>query len=141
MSEEPTKKCYSTDRENFRYKSIDEAALDLWGDPEVWAGDVCSIYEADKHRYKASVFIPDTVEEMLERAGGEAGEHADGWWDDLSPYKDELQKIVESAVDKWATDKGMHPKFWGAKNVKPISIRFTDRSGSFEIVEEEPCSK
>lgn len=127
-------KCYSINEEDFSFDSVEEAAESVWHDSEEYkAGDVITIWEADKISCKASDFTPCIDEYLIEAAYEKHGEYAESW-DFTEDQRRTLQSAVDAAVDAWAESNGVHPKFYGVTNVAPVQVRFIDDEGGCEVI-------
>ena len=132
-----SKKCYSTNDEDFDFSGIEEAAQECWdnGIDEYAIGDIITLYEADCIPHKASDFSPFMDEYLTERAYDDVGEEcADGWQFSKEQSKS-LQKVVDEVIDKWADENNMHPRFYSVGKSRPIRVRFVDDAGGIEILE------
>lgn len=127
-------KCYSTNEEEYSFTSLEEAAEYIWDLDQATVGDVTTVWEGDVVELFASNFSPYMAEYLTQRAYDEHGEFSESWKFSREEEKS-LQDVVDEAVDKWATEHNMHPKFYSVKNVTPITIKFINEEGEFEVFE------
>jgi len=130
------KKCYSINEEDFYLNSVDEAVDSLLDETYLRTGETATIWEGDAIQNPASYYVSDIAEGMIDRAADQCGEYADAW--DFSRAQSEsLQEVVAKAVDQWCTENDMQPTFYMVENVVPVTVRFTNDNGGFEILPGE----
>ena len=132
-------KCYSTNDEDFDFSEIEEAAQECWDNSidEYAIGDITTLYEADCIPHKASDFAPYVSEYMGNRAYDEVGEECANGWEFSKEQAESLQKAVNEAIDKWADENNMHPRFYSVGKSRAIRVKFVDEDGGIEILEKE----
>lgn len=129
-----TEKCYSMDKEHF-YDDID-GFID-----EYFESGVFDIWEGEKVPHTITDFINfDSIcEQIVESAEDECGESAEDYFyyrftEEDQKRQRELEKSFFAVVEKWATDNGLQPKFYGVKNVKKIRVRIDVENRDYEII-------
>ena len=124
-------KVYSTDEENFRHESIEEAieglecCLDL--NAELTAGSLLTIWEGTARKHKASEFIPDMIEQLEEGAYDECGEWTDEWPNSTPDQDHELRDSVKVAVDAWADKYNLQPRFYTVDDPEEIRLHVVEK--------------
>lgn len=126
-------KYYSTNEEDYNYSDLEEAAMDIWQDGTHKVGEEAEIHEGECVRPKASEFLGNIAEDMQDRACSEHNEYAECWTFTRDERLD-LQAVVEAAVDKWVEENNTQPTFWRITDSRPITIKFTNDDGDFEII-------
>ena len=128
---------YSSDEETFNYESIDEAICDVFESENSFSvGDIITVYSGEPVKRAASYFVRDIHEDMNERAYDEAGEWGEDYPECNKEQRDELQKMVNAAVDEWADKHNLQPKFYGIKNQKEIKAKLLNlETGDYEILD------
>jgi len=101
---------YSINNEDFTYDSLDEAVNDLWENNDFKVGDSSEVFEGEAVEFKASKFVPSMSDLLQGAAYDEVSEHSESWKFSTDDYFT-LQHAVEQAVDKWAEERDMKPKF------------------------------
>lgn len=129
------KKCYSTNEEDFNHDSVGEAIDSLLDENYLRTGETTTIWEGDARQHPASYYLGDVADMMMEQAADLCGEYADSW-EFSRAQSGSLREVVSAAVDQWATENNMQPHFYTVENVVPLTVRFTDDKGAFEIL---PC--
>lgn len=127
------KKCYFNDDRDFSYTTLDEAVQSVLAARDFKKGQALDLWQADAIQRKASHYVPDISDLMVDQACDLCGGVAADWI--FSPAQSaSLLLAVQNAVDKWATVNAMHPYFFGAENAVKISVRFTDNKGKYEVL-------
>ncbi len=122
-------KCYSLDKENFVFESIEDAINDT---P---VGDIVTVFEGHPKQYLASDFLSFDPEDNLgENACNLHEDHADNWPNSTGEQDNELVKAMCAVVDEWATRHDLHPKFYGVENITSINVKVLIGNGNFEIL-------
>lgn len=129
-------KCYSTNGEDFNYTEIEDAIESAFDDPDLPIGTVVTIDEGDAIPWKAGDFADGfPVETLANSAYDEAGEYADGWPNCTKEQESDLAQRIKSAVNQWADDHGLQPRFYRVANIKEIKVKLTSKTGDYEILE------
>lgn len=115
-----SKHYYSTSNEEYTFEDAADAIDSVMGDdPE----ELIVIYRGELTTRKASSYAPNMEDELSNNAYNDVGEHSDLWpYCDLEAF-DELQKMVERAIDDWADAYRVQPEFGWIKNVKQLTYR------------------
>jgi len=111
------------DNEMWTHGDPHEAVQDIlsdYNDPEIVDGSIIHIWYGESLVHKASHFIPDIVEYMIENAANECGECSDSW---LGCATDELQEAVAKAVDDWCDKTNNQPTFGPIINIKKHAVK------------------
>lgn len=123
---------FSIDEEFYNYTHLNEA-VEIACDERsnIQAGSEIIIWAGTPDQPKASKYIGDISDTMMDNAANDVGECADGW-----PPSNELNKVVAAAVDKWCDENNAHPHFYRVENVKEILIRIDDpKKYEFTVLE------
>lgn len=116
---------WSIDKERFDFGSFGEALDALDSEGSLFAGEV--IYYGELERRPASSFVP-TAEMIIESAGDQAydhaGEHAEGFGDDVT---DEAKAELDAFLSEWA-NKNMRVHFWLVRHAREYVITSKDVS-------------
>ena len=127
-------KCYSHNGEDYRYSADEfaQAATDMCDDFE--NGEIVEIYEGEEVEKSASTYIPcinNLIEQVQENAWEDLGEFSAGWLDDVTTEQTkDLENMLESMLDKWATKHELQPRFFGVTALGTIKLKsLTDKDG------------
>jgi hypothetical protein len=110
-------KAWSTDEENYNFDSLEEA-IEAMDDPQ--PGD--AVYEGEVVQRAASHYLPKIewlFEQMEEKAGDDAGEHAEDW--PGSGLTDDGCKALEDGI-KALVDEHVRVNFYTVANVQRIEL-------------------
>jgi len=125
--------CYSLNEEDYSFESIEEA-VERAVDNGAAVGSEIMIYSGEATVYPASHYLPrDLPEQMVEAAYECVDFRVEGWLSTLE--KDAaLTAVINSAVDKWATETDNHPKFAEVKCTGYMVVKIKSEDGEFEVV-------
>ena len=124
------KTMYSFDKgnETWHCDDIDELLLeglsDGWLPPE--ENDEIVIYSGTFETKKASVYLNDIVDMLMENAHEECGEVVGSW---LEGSGNKLQKAMSDCLDTWCDKYGKAVFFGCIENIKPIHINILKIQG------------
>lgn len=124
------RKCYSTNNEDYRFETLEEAQDDLISNLEtcfLYPGCELSVYEADAVDFEPSDFITDHrinnfLEDMSCAAQDEAGEYAEDF-DYCSP---EAYEELRMFLKDWS-NRSLTAGFFGVRNEKEIHFTLTQK--------------
>ena len=108
--------CYSTDEERYDHDSIHDCIDDF----EV--GEEVVVYRGVRVKKVASDFSFFSIDMLEECAYDRAGDFAEYWPAASTEQGDDCVKMVNEAIDAWATKHNKHPNFYGVKNVQKIFL-------------------
>ncbi|AXF53066.1 MAG: hypothetical protein [Caudoviricetes sp.] len=122
------RKCYSTNNEDYRFDTLEDAQDDLINgleDEFLKPGTELSVYEADAVDFEPSDFVTDHrvsnfLEDMSCAAQDEAGEHAE----DFDYCTPEAREELKFFLKDWA-NRSLTAAFYGVRNEKEISFTLT----------------
>ncbi len=125
--------CYSLDEDDYSPESIEDA-VERAVDDGAEIGDEIVIYTGEATIYPASHYLPtDLPEQMVEAAYEWVDFRVEGW---LSTREKAaaLTAVINSAVDKWATETDNHPKFAEVKCTGHMVVKIKSEDGDYEVV-------
>lgn len=82
---------------------------------------VITIYRGELVTNKASAYVPNVYDYLSNNAYGHVGEYSDSWPDCDEDAINELQKMVEHAVDAWADKHNLQPNFGEIDNIVGVA--------------------
>lgn len=124
-------KFYSTNNEEFRYESVDDALESLIDEIDLKAGSVIEIWEGEAEKPMASRYTPDITDCLQDAASDDCGDAAD-LWEFSKEDTQSLREAVMKTVDEWATSNGMQPDFYRIISCKSFKVRLTSDAGTWE---------
>lgn len=135
-------KCYSHNEEYF-YPDLEtplqQAVENFLDNNEGFEGEAAiELFEADKVQNSISKFLGTCIADVLVETAcddDDGGEVAEAWGVKILKNHQEIQKTVREALENWADLTNNQPKFFGVKNVRPISVKIkVDKEGNWEEV-------
>ena len=136
-------KIYSLNGEDYNFNEMHEA-IDAHLDESTKKGDIITVYEGDKHKFKAGDFFTD-VGSIIDDISCEAfeihGEYSEDWPD----FKNEGARVkalialgdeIRKAINIWADNNKLQPTFSGVKNVREIKVKLTSDDGEYVIIKD-----
>lgn len=103
---------YSNDGEDFSFHSAEEAHESAISQGE----ENPTVWKAKAIPHRASEFVPDIVDIMLNQAADSSPYGID--WDINCKDARDLQKKIERVVNKWAKKTGNEPTWWAVTSIK-----------------------
>jgi len=126
---------YSSNEELFNDDDWRDSADRVFDDVDAKVGDIRTIYSGEAIKYAASDFTLDYIEQMGEQAYDNVGESAQDFPDCTPDQEKELIESIKKVIDAWASNHGLHPRFWGIKNQKPLRVKLV-ADGEYELLDK-----
>lgn len=130
-------KCYSINDNDFTFDSIEDAAGEIRIElGRFLIGQLGVIWEADKIKDKASSLLPDIVNHISSAASFDREDQHEFWRLAIAKERNQIQYLIANALDEYMDENQLQPEYYGVRNIKMITIRFTSNTGDFEIINQ-----